>query len=76
MRIGYFEPLSRAWDRTRVILWQPFDLAKWLLLAFAAWVAGLTESLAHAFSPRKRRSRSRRRKPLPTEIEADEVPAW
>jgi len=41
-----------------------------------AWVAGLTESLAHAFSPRKRRSRSRRRKPLPTEIEADEVPAW
>ena len=42
MRIAYFEPLSRAWDRTRVILWQPFDLANWLLLAFAAWVAGLT----------------------------------
>lgn len=42
MRIAYFEPLSRAWARTRVILWQPFDLAKWLLLAFAAWVAGLT----------------------------------
>jgi len=42
MRIAYFEPLSRAWERTRVILWQPFDLAKWLLLAFAAWLAGLT----------------------------------
>lgn len=42
MRIGYFEPLSRAWERTRVILWQPFDLGKWLLLAFAAWLAGLT----------------------------------
>jgi hypothetical protein len=42
MRIGYFEPLSRAWGRTRAILWQPFDLSKWLLLAFAAWVAGLT----------------------------------
>jgi hypothetical protein len=42
MRIAYFEPLSRAWERTRVILWQPFDLAKWLLLAFTAWLAGLT----------------------------------
>jgi hypothetical protein len=42
MRVAYFEPLSRAWGRTRVILWQPFDLARWLLLAFAAWVAGLT----------------------------------
>lgn len=42
MRIAYFEPLSRAWERTRVILWQPFDLANWLLLAFAAWVAGFT----------------------------------
>lgn len=42
MRIAYFEPLSRAWERTRVILWQPFDLAKWLLLAFSAWLAGMT----------------------------------
>lgn len=42
MRIGYFEPLSRAWERTRVILWQPFDLGKWLILAFAAWLSGLT----------------------------------
>lgn len=41
MRIAYIEPLSRAWARARVILWQPFDLAKWLLLAFAAWLAGL-----------------------------------
>jgi len=48
MRIAYFEPLSRAWERTRVILWQPFDLAKWLLLAFAAWVAGLTTDTGSA----------------------------
>jgi hypothetical protein len=50
MRIAYFEPLSRAWDRTRVILWQPFDLAKWLLLAFAAWLAGLTTDTGSAFA--------------------------
>ncbi len=52
MRIGYFEPLSRAWERTRVILWQPFDLAKWLLLAFAAWVAGLTTDTGSAAAAR------------------------
>ncbi len=50
MRIAYFEPLSRAWDRTRVILWQPFDLAQWLLLAFAAWLAGLTTDTGSAFA--------------------------
>lgn len=48
MRIAYFEPLSRAWDRTRVILWQPFDLTNWLLLAFAAWVAGFTTDTGSA----------------------------
>jgi hypothetical protein len=52
MRIAYFEPLSRAWARTRVILWQPFDLTKWLLLAFAAWVAGLTFDAGSAVASR------------------------
>ena len=52
MRIGYFEPLSRAWERTRVILWQPFDLANWLLLAFSAWVAGLTTDTGSAAAAR------------------------
>jgi len=52
MRIAYFEPLSRAWARTRVILWQPFDLAKWLVLAFAAWLAGLTTDSGAATSLR------------------------
>jgi len=50
MRIAYFEPLSRAWDRTRVLLWQPFDLANWLLLAFIAWVAGLTTDTGSAIA--------------------------
>ncbi len=52
MRIAYFEPLSRAWERTRVILWQPFDLAKWLLLALAAWLAGLTTDTGGALASR------------------------
>jgi hypothetical protein len=44
MRIAYFEPLSRAWERMKFILWRPFELAKWLVLGFSAWLAGLTDS--------------------------------
>jgi hypothetical protein len=43
MRIAYFEPLGRAWERMKLILWRPFDLAKWLVLGFSAWLAGLAD---------------------------------
>lgn len=43
MRIAYFEPLNRAWERMKHILWQPFDLPKWLVLGFSAWLAGLAD---------------------------------
>lgn len=41
MGVSYVEPLSRAIDRARLILFQPFELAKWLVMGFAAWLAGL-----------------------------------
>lgn len=44
MNIAFFEPLNRAWERMKRILWQPFDLAKWLVLGFSAWLAGLADS--------------------------------
>jgi hypothetical protein len=43
MNIAFFEPLTRAWARMKHILWQPFDLAKWLVLGFSAWLAGLAD---------------------------------
>jgi len=43
MNIAFFEPLNRAWERMKRILWQPFDLKKWLVLGFSAWLAGLAD---------------------------------
>ncbi len=44
MQISFAEPLSRAWERMRRILFEPFELAKWLVLGFSAWLAGLAGS--------------------------------
>jgi hypothetical protein len=41
MSISFVDPLSRAVERTRQTLFQPFDLVKWLVLGFSAWLAGL-----------------------------------
>jgi hypothetical protein len=43
MNIQFFEPLTRAWQRMKHILWRPFDLAKWLVLGFSCWLAGLAD---------------------------------
>jgi len=43
MNIAYFDPLNRAWNRMTDILFHPFDLAKWLVIGFAAWLAGLAD---------------------------------
>jgi len=52
MTIGYVEPLLSGWERMKRILLRPFDPAKWLVLAFAAWLAGLggNESLRWLWS--------------------------
>lgn len=42
MNISYFEPLSRGWDRMKKALFQPFDLNKWFVVGFTAFLAGLT----------------------------------
>ena len=43
MNIQYFAPLSRAWNRMKKILFQPFDLGKWFALGFSAFLAGLLD---------------------------------
>lgn len=44
MQIAFFSPLSRAWERMKHVLMHPFDLPKWLVIGFAAWLAGLADS--------------------------------
>ncbi|MBN2354536.1 hypothetical protein JXO59_00400 [candidate division KSB1 bacterium] len=43
MEIRYFDPLSRAWTRTKRALFQPFDLRKWFVVGFTAFLAGLMD---------------------------------
>ncbi len=41
MDISYFGPFGRAWNRMQIALFKPFDLNKWFLLGFNAFLAGL-----------------------------------
>lgn len=40
-KIEIFAPFSAALDLTKLILFQPFDIAKWLVIGFAAFLAHL-----------------------------------
>jgi hypothetical protein len=42
--ISVTAPVSWALDRVKWMLFQPFDLGKWFVVGFCAWLAGLGES--------------------------------
>ena len=39
--ISFSAPLSRAWERTSGLLFQPFSIRTWLVVGFTAWLAEL-----------------------------------
>lgn len=43
MRIAYFEPFGRAWERMKLALFKPFDIHKWFVVGFNAFLAGLAD---------------------------------
>jgi hypothetical protein len=43
MAISVIDPVGRAIERTRTILFRPFDLGKWFVLGFCAFLAQLGE---------------------------------
>jgi len=42
--ISVTTPVTRAIERVRQVLFNPFDLGKWFVIGFCAWLAGLGES--------------------------------
>jgi len=42
-RISFFDALEQGWSRMVQMLFRPFDLQKWLVVGFAAWLAGLAD---------------------------------
>ena len=40
-KIEIFKPFGKAFELMKKILFQPFDLKKWLVIGFAAWLANL-----------------------------------
>src|SRR3954447_1556541 len=50
-KIEIFAPFSAALDLTKLILFQPFDIAKWLVIGFAAFLAQLGGGGIGNFNP-------------------------
>jgi len=44
MAIHFMEPLSRAWSRMKAALFSPFDIHKWFVVGFNAFLAGLLDA--------------------------------
>lgn len=44
-KIGIIAPFRAAYDWMKMVLFRPFDVAKWLTIAFAAFIAGRTGGL-------------------------------
>jgi hypothetical protein len=42
--INVVEPVSPAFERVKLMLFQPFDLGKWFVIGFCAWLACLGEA--------------------------------
>lgn len=43
MNIRYLDPLSRGWERMKKALFQPFDIKKWFVVGFTAFLSTLTD---------------------------------
>ena len=43
MQPSILEPMTPAWARMKLILFQPFDMGKWFCIGFSAWLMTLTE---------------------------------
>src|SRR5205809_8079315 len=52
--IEIFKPFGEAFELMKKILFQPFDLKKWLVIGFAAFLASLSGGFSSSFNPLSR----------------------
>lgn len=50
-KIEIFKPFSEAFALMKKILFQPFDLGKWCIIGFAAFLASLAGGSSYSFNP-------------------------
>jgi len=53
-QIEIFKPFGEAFELMKKILFQPFDLKKWLVIGFAAFLASLSGGFSSSFNPLSR----------------------
>ena len=51
-KIEIFEPFGEAFELTKKILFQPFDVGKWFVIGFAAFLANFSGGMNFNFNPR------------------------
>jgi len=44
VNVQFMEPLNRAWNRMKIALFKPFDIHRWFVVGFNAFLAGLMEA--------------------------------
>jgi hypothetical protein len=63
-KIEIFKPFGEAFELMKKILFQPFDLGKWLVIGFAAFLASLSGGSGYSFNPFSRWSAREDRKAI------------
>jgi hypothetical protein len=58
LKIEIFKPFGEAFELMKRILFQPFDLKKWLVIGFAAWLASLGAGGGSGFNYESKRAQS------------------
>jgi hypothetical protein len=53
-RIEIFKPFGEAFELMKKILFQPFELKKWLVIGFAAFLASISGGFTSSFNPLSR----------------------
>src|ERR1700704_3905294 len=70
MRIEIFKPFGEAFELTKKILFQPFDLSKWCVIGFTAFLA----NLAGGFNPGGTKTERAEWRSLADQL--SEIPPW